>query len=400
MQEEGVVSVASFVGRGAARFMLTYAPEQPNTAYGQLIVRVEDRAMIDPLAARLRADLGVDFPQAEIRTERLFFGPGGGARIEARFSGPDAATLRRLGEEAAGRMRAKGGLIDIRQNWRQREMVITPVFNEERARIAGLGRADLAQVMNFSTTGLRAGTYREGDELIPIIARPPAYERLDPGQLRDRLVASPQGDAFVPVAQIVDRFELVPEETLIRRRDRVRTLTVQADPVPGMTADEARQRVLDTIETIDLPPGYRLEWGGEFEASVEAEESLGRQLPLGFLVMELHHSRSLPLRQNPAAADHLGLCGGRCRAWRAWFWGCWIRGLGLIGFMALPGIFSACRGMLMKNAIVLVRPRSIMRRIAFPRGARAFSRPLLGLASVKSYCAGDGLAGSDDDFSA
>ncbi|HMB11741.1 efflux RND transporter permease subunit [Saliniramus sp.] len=347
MQEEGVVSVASFVGRGAARFMLTYAPEQPNTAYGQLIVRVEDRAMIAPLAARLRAELGADFPQAEVRTERLFFGPGGGARIEARFSGPDASVLRALGEEAAGRMLADGGLIDIRQDWRQRQLVITPVFNEERARIAGLGRADLAQVMNFSTTGVRAGTYREGEELIPIIARPPERERLDPGQLQDRLVASPGGGAFVPVSQIVDRFELVPEETLIRRRDRVRTLTVQADPLPGLTADEARRRILNAIERIELPPGYRLEWGGEYQASAEAEESLGRQLPLGFLVMLIISILLFGRIRQPLIiwlVVPMSVCGVVLG----------LLGSGLaFGFMALLG-FLSLSGMLMKNAIVLV----------------------------------------------
>ncbi len=347
MEKEGVVSVASFVGRGAARFMLTYVPEQPNTAYGQLIVRVKDREVIDPLAAQLRAELGVDYPHAEIRTERLFFGPADGARIEARFSGRDTRVLRALGEEAADRMRADGGLIDIRHDWRQREMVITPVFNEERARIAGLGRADLAQMMQFSTSGLRAGTYREGEELIPIIARPPARERLDPGQLQDRLVASPSDGSYVPVAQLVDRFEIVPEETLIRRRDRMRTLTVQADPVPGMTADEARRRIIDAIETIELPPGYRMEWGGEYEASGEAEESLGRQLPLGFLVMLIISILLFGKIRQPLIiwlVVPMSVCGVVLG----------LLGSGLaFGFMALLG-FLSLSGMLMKNAIVLV----------------------------------------------
>jgi len=201
--------------------------------------------------------------------------------------------------------------------------------------------------MNFSTTGVRAGTYREGEELIPIIARPPERERLDPGQLQDRLVASTRGGAFVPVAQIVDGFELVAEETLIRRRDRVRTLTVQADPLPGLTADEARGRILDAIETIELPPGYRLEWGGEYEASAEAEESLGRQLPLGFLVMLIISILLFGRVRQPLIiwlVVPMSVCGVVLG----------LLGSGLaFGFMALLG-FLSLSGMLMKNAIVLV----------------------------------------------
>ena len=105
--------------------------------------------------------------------------------------------------------------------------------------------------------------------------------------------------------------------------------------------------MLDTIETIDLPPGYRLEWGGEFEASVEAEESLGRQLPLGFLVMLIISILLFGRIRQPliiwlvvpmsACGVVLGLLGS---------------GLAF-GFMALLG-FLSLSGMLMKNAIVLV----------------------------------------------
>ena len=93
---EGVESVASFIGQGATRFMLTYEPQQPNTAYGQLIVRATDRQLIDAMALQLREELSLDYPAADIQTRRLVFGPGGGAKIEARFAGPDPHELRRL----------------------------------------------------------------------------------------------------------------------------------------------------------------------------------------------------------------------------------------------------------------------------------------------------------------
>ncbi|MEX2334872.1 MAG: efflux RND transporter permease subunit, partial [Pseudohongiella sp.] len=172
LSKPGVEAVSTFIGQGASRFMLTYEPQQPNPAYGQLIIRTTDRFLIDELADELREDLGAAYPAAEIQTRRLVFGPGAGAKIEARFSGADPEVLRALASEAMVIFNAESGLQDIRQNWRQRELVIAPQFNEERARVAGIGRSDLAQTLEFATTGVRAGTYREADERIPIIIRP------------------------------------------------------------------------------------------------------------------------------------------------------------------------------------------------------------------------------------
>ena len=71
----------------------------------------------------------------------------------------------------------------------------------------------------------------------------------------------------------------------IHRRDRVRTITVEAEPGDDETAAKALARIRPVIEDIDLPQGYSLEWGGEFESSSDAQKALGASLPAGFLVM-------------------------------------------------------------------------------------------------------------------
>jgi multidrug efflux pump subunit AcrB len=347
LDKPGVTAISSFTGRGASRFMLTYAPEQPNTAYGQFIVRVENRDQIDALAAELREELGRNYPDAEIRTERLVFGPGGGAKVEARFSGSDPAVLRRLADEAVDIMQRSGTLMDIRHDWRQRELVIAPRINEERARISGINRTDVAQALAFATTGVQAGTYRESDRAIPITARPPAEERLDVGRLQDRLVWSSGENAYVPITQIVTSFETTPQEVLIRRRNRVRTLTVQAEPTAGLTPTDALNSVRASIEALPLPPGYQLEWGGEYENSSDAQESLGSQLPLSFLVMLVISVLLFGKVRQPLIiwlVVPMAVCGV-------------VAGLLLTGlpfsFTALLGLLSLS-GMLMKNGIVLV----------------------------------------------
>ncbi|NCA69391.1 MAG: efflux RND transporter permease subunit [Sphingobacteriia bacterium] len=354
-EQPEVTAVTGFVGRGASRFMLTYAPEQTNAAYGQLIVRTAALADIDPLIARLRGELASAVPNGELRTERLVFGPPSGATVAVRFSGEDPVVLRALGEQAMAIFRASGVLRDIRTDWRQRELSVVPIFDEERARMAGVGRADLALKLEFATSGTRAGTFRESDAQIPIIVRAPPAERGGIASLRDRRVWSSAAGGYVPITQVVSRFETRAEEALIHRRDRLRTLTVMSSEIPGLTADAAFRQVRPAIEALTLPPHYGIEWGGEFEAAKEANAGLAGSLPAGILVMLVISVLLFGKVRQPLIL------------WLVVPMSVTGMVLGLLiadlpfTFTALLGLLSLS-GMLMKNAIVLVE--EIDRQIA------------------------------------
>ena len=74
---------------------------------------------------------------------------------------------------------------------------------------------------------------------------------------------------------------------MIERRNRLATITVQANVIDGLTPPTVFAEVRPLIEAIELPLGYRFEWGGEFESAGEAQASLGRQMPLAFGTMLL-----------------------------------------------------------------------------------------------------------------
>lgn len=346
-EHDEVEAVTGFVGQGASRFMLTYEPELPNPAYGQLIVRVSERDLIDELIVELRNELPKHFPDVEIYPQRLMFGPGGGAKIEARFKGSDPAVLRQLGEQARQIFSQSGVVHDIRTDWRQQEMVIVPHYDEERGRIAGVGRSDVATASLFASTGVRAGVYRESDSQIPIIVRPPEQERSSVSRLSDRLMWSSAEQAYVPVSQVVSGFGVEAEESLIHRRNRLRALKVQADPLGDLTADQALRVLRKQVEAISVPDGYVLEWGGEYEGASEAQASLATQVPLGFLVMLVISTLLFSkVRQTIVIwlVVPMSICGVTA--------GLLITGLPFT-FLALLG-FLSLSGMLMKNAIVLV----------------------------------------------
>ncbi|MCR9129715.1 MAG: efflux RND transporter permease subunit [Alphaproteobacteria bacterium] len=341
------VTVNAFIGRGATRFMLTYVSEQPNPAYGQLVIRTESLDDIPPLADRILAYISETHPDVTARSERIVFGPPSGAQLEARFSGPDADVLRRLGDEAMARLRQEGNVRDLRTDWRNRELVLAPRLIDERARTIGLTRADIGEALRFSTDGLNVGVYREQEELIPIVARAPMSERAAPDNLSDRLIWSPAQNAYVPISQVVDGFELDAQDTLIQRMDRIRTLTVQANPPGEETAASAFVRFSAIVSEIDLPRGYALEWGGEHEASQEANESLGGVLPFSLLVMIVTSVLLFQTVRQPliiwlvVPMSVIGVTIGLLATNVAF------------SFTALLGLLSLS-GMLIKNAIVLV----------------------------------------------
>ncbi|MEQ8857549.1 MAG: efflux RND transporter permease subunit [Pseudomonadales bacterium] len=276
-----VVNLTSFIGRGMTRFTATLRPEQPNPAMAQLVVRVADATALDAIIERVRAQIAERAPQAEFMVYRSQFTPTGNSKIEARFSGPQIEVLRALADEALNVYLAHD-LVDRKIDWRQRELQIEPVFDEDRARLAGVTRADIYQSLAFATHGVQIGLFRERDKLLPIVARAPRRERNDVQNLPGRLVWSPAQGANIPMSQIVSAFNLTPADSTIRRRQRIRTITAQANAPPGLNVTRVFEGMRADVESIELPPGYTLEWGGEFEGNIEARELLLNKVPLTF----------------------------------------------------------------------------------------------------------------------
>jgi multidrug efflux pump subunit AcrB len=356
-KREDVVSVSTFVGQGATRFMLTYAAEKPNPSYGHMIIRTESLDDIPPLRADLQAFGSERFPEGEFRTKRLVFGPGGGDPIQLRFSGPDPRILRRLADEAETRLAAASeNLLQIRTDWREQELVLKPIYATNRAQTAGFSREDVASTLLFGTDGVTGGVFRERDRLIPIILRRP---RDDGSNLMDQVAISSTTGGFVALEQMLDGFEAEVQNTLVHRRDRVLTITVGADIPSDMTAASVMAEIIEPMKEMELPTGYKMEWGGEYEDSAEAQASLGQQLPLSLLIMVLISVLLFNAIKQPLIIWLLvpmsvnGVVVG-------------LLGTGLpFTFTALLGLLSLS-GMLIKNGIVLVEEIDLVRAEGVP----------------------------------
>ena len=154
--------------------------------------------------------------------------------------------------------------------------------------------------------------------------------------------------ASVPLKQVAD-IEVAWQPSKILRRDRLKTVTVSSQIEGEVTALAIFDQLDGWLNGVDSdwPLGYRWEFGGEFEASVEANEAIGVKLPIaGLLILMLLVGQFNSLRRPVIilATIPLGLIGV-------------VIGLlvarSSMGFMTFLGIISLC-GIVINNAIVLL----------------------------------------------
>ena len=343
---EEISHVTSMIGQGGLRFLLTYGPEKLNSSYAQLIIDVDDYRSIKDLGPKIENELAARYPDALTYHSAFQLGPGSNGKIQARFSGPDIAVLRRLSEETKAIFRADADSKSIRTDWRERVKLVRPVLADQRANASGITRPMVAQTMKQAFQGEVAGYYREDDLRVPIILRARDEERANISSAQNLQIWSPVAQRNIPLRQVVSGFETVFEDEIINRRDRKRTIIVYADPETGL-ASQLFARVRAPVEALELPIGYTLEWGGEYEDSGKANEALASKIPVFVLAMilvtiVLFNSLRQPLiiwLCVPLAI--IGVTVGLLSTGQPF------------GFMALLG-FLSLMGMLIKNAIVLI----------------------------------------------
>jgi multidrug efflux pump subunit AcrB len=344
--QPGVVQTSTVIGGPHQRFTLVYDAREPSRAYSQIIVQTESPNHIPAVWEATANYMQSQMPWLDPIIKSLRIGPGRDAKIEARFSGPDPEVLRRLSEQAQAIMRADNDATDIRDDWRSPVKIVTPLFNEQVGRQLGVNREDLGGAFQYAFEGTPVGTYRDGIRLLPIRLRAPEDERGAIDNMRDIQVWSPVLGRSVPVSQVVSGYETRWENAVIRSRDRIQTIIPSCNPRDGL-ATELLARLRPQIEEIELPAGYQLVWGGEYEDSINAQKGLGGALPVGFLLMILTSIFLFAKVRQPliiwltVPLAIIGITAGLLTTG------------GAFDFMSLLGALSLV-GLLIKNAIVLI----------------------------------------------
>lgn len=348
-EQAGVSDTMVTIGQGAMRFMLTYNAQRQYSNYAQVMVRAEQLNQIPQMIDQIEGYVRDQYPQVSVQAKRIMFGPSNNSSIEARFIGPDPDVLRSLADQAEKIASSDPNSDGVRHDWQERNKVIRPQFSEHLGRELGVDKREIDGALRMSFGGATVGLYRDGTRMMPIVLRTPDAERLNAERLNDVMIWSQVRQAFIPIDNVVNGFTTEWEDPLIMRLDRKRTLTVQADPssASGETSAELLRRIKPGIDAIELPRGYELEWGGDYESTKEAQAGLFTSLPVAFVVMFIITVLMFSSFKNALAiwlTIPLALIGVTV--------GFLLTGIPF-GFMALIGLLSLS-GMLIRNGIVLV----------------------------------------------
>jgi multidrug efflux pump subunit AcrB len=276
-----VDGVASFIGAGPPRFYLPIDPEPPSRNYGQLVVNVRDHRDVKDVMSAMGPWLKEHYPEATVLLRPFALGPGVTWKFEVRISGPALASgdeLRSLAARGATILQRNPQTEAVQTNWQQRVLNFEPQFNEARARWAGITREDVVRGIQQTLDGRTIGLLNQEDEALPVVLRvkPENGPEGDIAALRGVQIRHENGAQTVPIEQVVDRFAATWEDPVIWRRDRKRTITLQANPVPGVTLPTYMQSLMPEFTAFarDLPRGYTMAWGGEHENASKSQRSL------------------------------------------------------------------------------------------------------------------------------
>lgn len=356
-EKEPVKGTVVTTGQGALRFILTYNAQRLYSNYAQILVKTDDLQVIPGMVKEIESYIRAQYPDVRVQSKRIMFGPSNSSSIEARFIGADPEVLRNLADQAIQIFNTVPSADGVMHDWRERVQVIRPQYSQYLGSELGVDKREVDLALRLNFEGAPVGIYRDGSRLMPIMLQTPAEEHLNVEHLNDVMVWSNAQRTFIPIDNVVSEFTSEWEDPLIMRRDRKRTLTVMADPssVSGETSAELLQQIKPKMDSLVLPQGYSLEWGGDYESTKNAQSGLLLSLPVAFVIMFIITVLMFSSLKNAVAiwlTVPLAMIGVT--------FGFLLTGIPF-GFMALIGLLSLS-GMLIRNGIVLVEEIGLQRK--------------------------------------
>ena len=221
------------------------------------------------------------------------------------------------------------------------------MVDQDRVRQAGLSSEQLAQALNRVLSGSTVTQLRDSIYLVDVVARAESSERSSVEALRNLQIPTPTG-ASVPLRELAE-FQYDLDEGYVWRRGRLPTITVQAEPLPGLQPAFVHQQIAGAIEELrkSMPAGTLIETGGTVEKSGQSNAALLAQFPLMItlmltvLIVQLGSFRQMAMVISVAPLGLIGVAIALLTTSTP------------MGFIAILGII-ALAGMIIRNSVILV----------------------------------------------
>ncbi|MBL1377286.1 efflux RND transporter permease subunit [Zobellella iuensis] len=275
-EEAGIVT--AYIGQGAPRFFLAMGPEMPDPSFAKIVIRTDSQEAREALKHRLRRAIADGLaPEAQVRVTQLVFGPYSPFPVAYRVTGPDPDTLRDIAAEVQRVLDASPMMRTVNADWGTRTPTLHFTLQQDRLQALGLTSSDVAQQLQFLLTGVPVTTVREDIRTVQVAARSAGDVRLDPARIGDFTLAGANGQR-IPLSQ-VGEVEVRMEDPVMRRRDRMPTITVRGDIADHLQPPDVSAAITRQLQPImdKLPGGYRIEEAGSIE---ESGKAMGAMLPL------------------------------------------------------------------------------------------------------------------------
>jgi len=346
-QEEAKI-VTAYIGQGAPRFYLAMNPELPDPSFAKIVVRTESQDEREALKQRLRQAIAEGLaPEARVRVSQLVFGPPSPFPVAYRITGPDQDKLRQIAADVQRVMDASPMMRTVNTDWGTRSPTLHFTLQQDRLQAVGLTSSAVAQQLQFFLTGVPLTAVREDIRTVQVVARSAGNTRLDPARIADFTLTGASGQR-IPLSQ-VGKVEVRTEEPIMRRRDRMPTITVRGDIAEGLQPPDVSAAISQQLQPImdKLPGGYRIEQAGSIEESGKATEAMLPLFPIMLaitLLIIIFQVRSISAMVMVFLTSPLGLIGV-------------VPTLILFqqpfGINALVGLI-ALSGILMRNTLILI----------------------------------------------
>ena len=363
MEQEGVASVAAWVGSGTPRFYLPLDQVFPQSNVSQFIVLAKSLPERESLRLRLPRLLAEEVPEARGRVKLLPNGPPVPYPVQFRVVGSDPAVLRERADEVKALMRGNANLIGVNDNWNESVKVVRLEVDQDKARALGVTSQSIAQASRIMFSGSTVGQYREGDKLIEIVLRQAQDEREAISDIGNAYLPTASGRS-IPLTQIA-RPVFTWEPGVMWRWNRNYAITVQGDLVEGLQGATVTAQLLPELRALEArwqaagENGVRIEVAGAVEESSKGSASIVAGVPVmlfivfTLLMLQLHSfSRSVLV----FLTGPLGIAGVAAA-------------LLLLnrpfGFVALLGVI-ALMGMIQRNSVILIDQIELNRAAGVP----------------------------------
>jgi multidrug efflux pump len=343
----GVAFYTAYIGAGSPRFYLPTVPELTNANFGQVIVMTKGLEERERVIADLDKLFTNDFESVRARVQRLQNGPPVAYPVMFRVLGDDPQQVRVVAERVRQVFKADPDTRDVNFDWNELAKTVRLEVDQNKARALGVDSQILGNTLQTLLSGVTVTQYRERTESIDVVARAVAAERLSVEGLQSINLRTANG-GVVSLDQIATlHFEL--EEPILWRRNKDLLITVRAGVADGVQGPDVAARIDKALAPVraDLPPGYRIEVGGDSEESAKSQGSIFKMMPvmiflmMTFLMLQLQSFSKLALVVLTAPLGLIGVS------------------LFLLlfnqpfGFVSLLGVI-ALAGMIMRNSVILV----------------------------------------------